>query len=171
MKATRVCSIPDCEGRHVAHGYCRAHYSRWYRHEDVTAGPVRRGRSVCQVTCCARPVKGDGMCEKHRRRMLKHGDPLSDGRLRHADHPNWVGNDASYRQAHARMQAWRGLASAHQCMCGAQAAEWAYDHADTAEQLDPDGRPYSTDPARYSPKCRPCHRTADARRHTVAPIL
>lgn len=30
----RTCDIADCEGRVVARGYCRKHYTRWYRNGD-----------------------------------------------------------------------------------------------------------------------------------------
>lgn len=32
----RTCSVKDCTREHNARGYCRAHYQRWYRGEDVT---------------------------------------------------------------------------------------------------------------------------------------
>lgn len=31
---TTTCSIPDCNGRHEARGWCDKHYQRWQRHGD-----------------------------------------------------------------------------------------------------------------------------------------
>jgi hypothetical protein len=37
------CTVPGCEARRYAHGWCVTHYRRWQRHGDVRAGiPVRR---------------------------------------------------------------------------------------------------------------------------------
>ena len=71
----------------------------------------------------------------------------------------WRGDIASYGAVHARM----GKASAHVCVdCGEQAKEWSYDGGCPHELTDPRrGLRYSPDPARYSPRCAPCHMTQD----------
>lgn len=30
----KSCTIPGCEGKHLARDFCRKHYERWYRHGD-----------------------------------------------------------------------------------------------------------------------------------------
>jgi hypothetical protein len=75
----------------------------------------------------------------------------------------------SYVKAHYNVRKQREKASAYPCWreCGRQGAEWAYDHADSNEVCDGDGRqagiPYSTDPMHYVPLCIPCHRQFDKR--------
>ena len=34
----KTCSVEDCEKRHVARGWCGAHYRRWRKHGDPLAG-------------------------------------------------------------------------------------------------------------------------------------
>ena len=34
----KTCNIEDCEKRHVARGWCSAHYTRWHKHGDPLAG-------------------------------------------------------------------------------------------------------------------------------------
>lgn len=86
-----------------------------------------------------------------------------------------------------RVRAERGPASGQVCAeCGAPAAVWSYDGADSDERIDraarPDaggddhtgagdgrGRRYSLDPARYRPRCRFCHRRAVVDRAAPVP--
>lgn len=81
--------------------------------------------------------------------------------------PRNTGRPPSYGVVHKRVRRERGAATEHVCAagCGRQAAHWAYDHADPAEVSGPTGRgfvaPYSVDPARYLPLCRPCHTRFD----------
>ena len=34
MTKPTTCSVPDCEGKHHAHGWCMKHYRRWLTHGD-----------------------------------------------------------------------------------------------------------------------------------------
>lgn len=38
---TRICSVPGCQSRHHAHGFCSAHMHRWKAYGDPTAGAHR----------------------------------------------------------------------------------------------------------------------------------
>lgn len=70
-------------------------------------------------------------------------------------------DQVGYAAVHARLRRGKGKASAFQCIqCGDQAKDWAYDHTDPDERFDADG-PYSLDPDRYHPMCRPCHLALD----------
>lgn len=40
---TRTCSIEGCNRQHLARGWCRAHYLRWFRHGDPLAGGTPYG--------------------------------------------------------------------------------------------------------------------------------
>ena len=43
MAISRICSIEGCGKRHYCGGYCNAHYRRFRRHGDPTAGRARVG--------------------------------------------------------------------------------------------------------------------------------
>ncbi|WP_404311310.1 hypothetical protein LG314_07960 [Agrococcus terreus] len=82
----------------------------------------------------------------------------------------------SYENAHQRVYYWRGRASAHQCQCGKQAAEWSYRNGSrwerTHERIKPnkDGTirtvlaRYSTNVMDYDALCKDCHLARDGRR-------
>lgn len=70
----------------------------------------------------------------------------------------------SYSQAHLRLKNDRGRAAEHACTaCGDRAAHWAYMGGDP-DELDWNGRKYSTDQSRYEPMCAPCHNRHDRAR-------
>ncbi|TPJ76889.1 Lrp/AsnC family transcriptional regulator [Mesorhizobium sp. B2-6-3] len=45
MAVSRLCSILGCGKRHLARGWCRAHYLRWFRHGDPLAGGTFYGEA------------------------------------------------------------------------------------------------------------------------------
>lgn len=67
--------------------------------------------------------------------------------------------DAGYHAAHSRIYATRGRAASLQCReCGEPAAQWAYDHEDSAELIDTElSLAYSLSPNHYVPMCHSCH--------------
>lgn len=76
----RICSIPDCDRRHEAHGYCARHYQKWYRLGDPCAGKTRRPRAVpCSVLTCPSRAVAKGLCSIHHDRMRTTGrlEPLT----------------------------------------------------------------------------------------------
>jgi hypothetical protein len=118
---------------------------------------------------CGKPLYAKGMCNMHRRRWQRHGDPLvvlpRGGAkcllgVRGPDHPSWQGDDITYLGAHARLRRGRGNASEYTCPCGAQACEWSYQHGCPAEQQSDRG-PYCTHLDCYEPLCISCHRRKD----------
>lgn len=72
---------------------------------------------------------------------------------------------SDYDSAHKLVNKVRGSATAHRCRCGKQAEQWAYSHADPDVMRDGHGReqgkPFSPNPAHYSPMCRSCHARFD----------
>ena len=123
----------------------------------------------------------------HYQRFRKHGDPLMvkvsatsikpgqvlnplGGRAMMGDaHPNWKGVECGYVSAHYRVVARRGRAAEYRCVdCGAQAAEWSYNHEDVTHERvheTPKGPvPYSPWPEFYSPRCKSCHAVFDGGR-------
>ena len=161
--ADATCSFEGCEKPVWARTLCGTHYSRWRRRGDVAAPLVQR-RGTCSVEGCDDKHQARGYCDKHYRRLLDHGDPdtvgtpgPSRGANVGATNPAWKGDDAGYMAVHLRLKTLYGPAADHTCHCGAPAAQWAYLHNDPAEKVSPDGLPYSTDPARYTAMCAPCH--------------
>lgn len=121
---------------------------------------------MCAVPECDRPNRSGSaeLCNMHYQRRLRTGDvhTVRVGKPRPlAEHHNWVGDDATYGAAHARVRTLRGLASGQTCAhCPAQAEHWAYDHTDPNPRFGR-GLPFSLDPERYIPLCRSCHRHFD----------
>lgn len=118
-----------------------------------------------------------GYCGTHYRRVLRHGDPsVVRTSPRGALSPFWKRDgQVSYPTAHKRVYVARGRADAHSCVdCGQQAREWSYDRTDpdelTATVLNGSGAPvavqYSSDPGRYSPRCKSCHNVFDYAGHS-----
>ena len=125
----------------------------------------------CAVEGCLRARKPNGMgqrarwCSTHVSRKHRNGDvrasePVIPNGEWHHDHP-------SYATAHKRVRARRGVASTHECPCGAPAAEWSYEHLTGGPELTEVraafGRTlivrYSSNPADYVPRCLSCHRS------------
>lgn len=130
-----------------------------------------RATKQCTVDgCVGGKYSHGGFCNKHAHRMKRYGSLEVQGsksRGSRSDNPYWSGDRVTYSGAHIRVRRIRGRVSTHVCGCGAQAQEWAYDHADENELVGVTaGReaPYSADPSHYVPMCRSCHRTSDRRR-------
>ena len=52
--------------------------------------------SICSIPECGKPVKGHGLCENHRYRLQKHGDPLG-GRTQNGEPMRFALDAASIR--------------------------------------------------------------------------
>lgn len=75
--ALAACTIEGCEGKHVARGFCVAHYERWRRHGNpLGGGPSPQGPGPCSVEGCEKPRKCRGLCLAHYQRWQRWGDPL-----------------------------------------------------------------------------------------------
>ncbi|MEU4680659.1 hypothetical protein [Micromonospora sp. NPDC023737] len=86
-------------------------------------------------------------------------------RSRHPDPRARQEQPSDYDSVHKLVNRVRGSATAHRCRCGKQAEQWAYSHADPDVLRDGQGReqgkPFSPNPAHYSPMCRSCHARFD----------
>jgi hypothetical protein len=63
------CFVSWCDRAPVSRGYCKMHYSRWQKGQDLEA-PIRRRVGVhqpCNVTGCTRWGRSRGLCTTHRR--------------------------------------------------------------------------------------------------------
>lgn len=163
--STKECRIEGCSktvkrGRAV----CSMHAARIARHGD--AGTVkhekRTARGVCSITDCGQLDSGPhGLCQKHRTRLRRHGDPAV---VLVTEYQRFANGHVSYSTVHQRVKDVHGPAWRHLCRhcMTSYASDWAYDHNDPDELRSARGLAYSTDPERYIPLCRPCHRRFDA---------
>lgn len=157
-----VCSVDGCDRprkfNSVGQFYalCSPHRWRQQRYGDPLAGSPVGVKPSCLVPDCTDKHKAFGYCLTHYRRWKKTGDPLG---LRDNTGPRKL--DVGYMGAHYRVRTAKGLASAHACSCGSQAAHWAYDHNDPDERKSPEGLAFSLDANHYIPMCVSCHRTFD----------
>ena len=75
MKATRVCTVENCERPAKSLGLCGMHHQRQWR-LGATNLPDRP-RVTCSVEGCPTVAKAQGYCPKHYERLRRHGDPLA----------------------------------------------------------------------------------------------
>jgi hypothetical protein len=70
------CSIPQCQRRVVARGWCPLHYDRWRRNGDpllTHRSPNLLPGAICSGDDCAKPVVARGLCTGHYQRWAKYG--------------------------------------------------------------------------------------------------
>lgn len=137
----------------------------------ITLGGRTYHRPPCTIDGCDKPTVhlGLGLCEPHRSKYRRYGDPTVVKPRGGARAPSGPGHylwkdTPGYAAAHYRVRNARGPAAEHPCAgCDQPAAEWSYTGGDPAEITCPkSGNRYSTDPTFYVPRCAPCHREFDA---------
>ena len=98
-----ICIITDCGGKILARGWCRLHYSRWYRtgSTDITRAENRNG--VCSIDGCSLELRAREMCPKHYERDRKYGDPHHIDFKRGKDSPAWKGGRMVNKQGYVRV--------------------------------------------------------------------
>ena len=70
------CEFCEVSKEIIAKGYCRACYTRLQKTGSLEY--KRKGiRSVCMVNECESFVVSNGLCDKHRKRLEKHGHTSS----------------------------------------------------------------------------------------------
>lgn len=71
-----TCTVPGCDRKHKAAGYCASHYGQWKR-GIAPSKPIksrdRKHEPTCSEPECASPVKAKGLCKMHYARLLRHG--------------------------------------------------------------------------------------------------
>src|SRR3989304_9665975 len=75
----RMCSVTDCNRKHLARGWCEKHWNRWRRTGGLTVTRQREHPATCKVVNCERRYAGRGYCALHYRRWLQHGNPMQGG--------------------------------------------------------------------------------------------
>lgn len=185
--------MDGCAQRHLAHGYCNAHYKRWRKTGTPGVAAIGYRPGGCVVVGCSHPAHARGRCSNHYNQWRRMSAPTESldlctvqdcGRARYARgycNTHWFrwrehGDPRAeipirgtmppaYVTVHLWLRAERGPATKYVCRdCPNRADEWAYDHTDPDALLDELARPYSTDAHHYAPLCRSCHRRVDARR-------
>lgn len=87
-----TCKIDGCASRVEARGWCKKHYTRWWRHGDPFGAAPTRPRAQCQIDGCDEDAHGRGWCSLHYQRWLRRGDPL------------WTQADTSAEQFWSRVE-------------------------------------------------------------------
>jgi hypothetical protein len=156
----RTCAIDAClrPTRTKSADWCGTHYFRWYRNGDPLALKRLPNTGTCDIEGCEKSTTGaHRVCSMHIARTSRHGSPDTVVKMgRRTLHP-------SYRLTHRWITEDKGRACQRICLhCAGEAEHWAYDHSDPNALVSPEGREYSTDPARYIPLCRGCHGLFDA---------
>lgn len=65
----RKCSVPKCTNKNWARGYCKGHYTRWRRGQELGEGPTKKHvKGICSVSGCSRVHDSNGLCSEHARR-------------------------------------------------------------------------------------------------------
>lgn len=169
------CSVPGCDRRHHAQGFCDPHYRRTRRTGEpgpavIETQPPAPRRVGCLVQNCERPHRAKGYCNVHYNRQCRYGDaeaPLRTG----GRAPGFRLPVVGYHGVHRRLRTTRGPASTHPCQhCGGAATAWAYTNDDPDERVDAAGR-YSLDLDRYIPLCGPCHSAYDAAHQAATGVV
>lgn len=93
------CSVPGCDRKHRARGWCSAHYRRFQRtgyvgrpemHEKYPQAPV------CAVKSCERVSMAKGYCDAHYQRLRAYGDVQADKPIRprvgKGENSRWMSN-------------------------------------------------------------------------------
>lgn len=78
-KTERTCEIPGCGRPHNAKGYCKLHYRRHQRGQDLNAPSKPRGGSAtkthrCGVEDCTDPHWARGFCRIHYREVMSNSE-------------------------------------------------------------------------------------------------
>lgn len=70
-RPAKICSLPKCDDKHVAHGYCRTHYDRW-RRSGTSDRPIRKVR-LCEFPDCTFLHCALGFCSGHYGQFRRRG--------------------------------------------------------------------------------------------------
>ena len=66
----KKCSIPGCENKHIAKGFCHKHYKQYQKEQKIL------NNIICSVPNCTNPELRNGYCEKHLYHLKKYGKIL-----------------------------------------------------------------------------------------------
>ncbi len=129
------------------------HHRRFLKYGDPLHLERKPNIGNCTVDGCDKPMRKLEYCASH------YAMWYTCGEIREWEY-KW--GQGGYSSTHRRIQRARGKASDYSCVdCDSPADEWSYDGEDQNELTDERGIKFSRDPARYDPRCVPCHRAFD----------
>lgn len=169
-KTPKPCAADGCATprRSANADWCEMHYARLRRTGSLALLPRAQSPLLATRDARMRGLYEAGMSTTEvgaevgldpsqvSRKLRRLGVPMRPQRAPRS-------SEISYGGAHMRVREDRGPASAHQCRCGAPAAQWAYRHDDPDQRASKLG-PYSVDPVHYDALCVPCHKRDDLAR-------
>lgn len=103
-KSDEICSItdPPCPKPAMGRGWCSMHYATWRKygdpqHPDAEAKRRTHQGPECSYEGCSEKPSGHGLCSKHRRRVLKHGEVTEPRQRRFWKNVDRRGDDECWR--------------------------------------------------------------------------
>lgn len=58
----RICTVKECDRKHVAKGYCKKHYQRWVKYGDPL---YIKQVKTCSIDGCGNKHSAKGYCDRH----------------------------------------------------------------------------------------------------------
>lgn len=103
-KATKICSVKDCDRKHSSKGYCDKHYRRWRKagSPELQAPEPK----TCSVNNCDLPYSAKGFCKKHYERNRINGTPFLAKRPEHCTIEECFNPVAGYGWCSKHYQRW-----------------------------------------------------------------
>ncbi len=151
----RRCSVPSCENRHKAHGYCEGHYERFKKYgASFDQGPVvpshRRKRHEDKVP--NRPARRFTFSQAELQSMLDYDRETGVFRWKVARGPKGVGEVSSNRsrKGYISVSVAGRLFAAHRLAWFYVYGEWPVDQLDHINQDKADNRIANLRPASQS---------------------
>lgn len=77
----KLCSIPECDRKFYARGWCSMHYTRWLKHGDAEQAAwsvhPRPADGKCTIDGCGKSYYYAGVCSGHYSRRMRKGASAS----------------------------------------------------------------------------------------------
>jgi len=85
------CSVDGCEKPVRHRSWCKAHYTRWWKHGDPLGGLFKqKAGGPCSTEGCPNVAVKRGLCGKHYIRWRKHGDPTHVDKTPNGEAQRWI---------------------------------------------------------------------------------
>lgn len=74
----RICSVEDCESRHLGRGFCQRHLYYFNLYGDPLLTHELLKPKYCLIDECPTQPDTRGYCRSHYYRLMRYGDPLGN---------------------------------------------------------------------------------------------